>query len=388
MKITEPENCTGCGACVDICPRNAVEIQQDDNGFPYTVIQEDKCVNCGLCQKVCTGEKNCAADTEQKYYILKANNEDLLRKSSSGGAFTAISDVVLEHGGCVYGCAFDADGMPIHIRAGEKPVRDLMRGSKYVQSTLIGIYRQVENDLRQGREVLFTGTPCQVDAIQRYLCIKKIDMENLITMDIICHGVPPRGVWKEYLADLEKRYHGKANQISFRTKKKGSNGQELTVIFDNGKCYIAPSGHDLFYDAFLRNLILCKNCFACKYCSWERSSDITVADYWGKEGLKTIQHDYLRESSLILNSEKGKRVFCEITGAYQVEQVEKERVMQHNLEHATRKPAVYDEFMRIKGSLFMKLWNVSSAKKRCLFLMNRFGLSGIYTRTKRKWGNK
>lgn len=387
--LAERDNCTGCGACVDICFKQAIHMEYDINGFLYPRINVNQCVSCGLCTKVCDYEDKLSiihdTEFEQQYYVLKSKDVEILKESSSGGAFTAISNSVLGKKGIVYGCGFDNEFLPRHCRAESNNERDKLRGSKYVQSDMTGIYCNVKKDLQNGRIVLFTGTPCQIAALKRYLDVSHIDTSKLFTVDIICHGVPSRGVWREYIHSLEKRYHGKISSISFRTKKQDSNGQILTIKFDNGKKYVAPSGHDPYYTAFLKNYILRISCFNCQFCSLDRVSDITIADLWGKIKLEKIIQDYLRESSLIINTKKGKSLFESISiEEYDVESVDKRCIMQLNLHQPQKKPIYYNLFNSgILNDFRTVLWKISSTKDKIIFLMNRLGLSEFYSNLKK-----
>lgn len=384
--VIEESFCTGCGACAEICPKNAIRMIKNEDGFLHSEIVEDNCVKCGLCEQVCRNNSVInTIDIPQKYYVLKAIDKDVLISSSSGGAFTAISDIILMDGGTVYGCVFDQNGLPKHIRADNTETRDMMRGSKYIQSDMQSIYTQIMTDLKRGKKVLFTGTPCQVDAVKHYMAIKKVSTDYLFTMDIICHGVPSRDSWREYLTSLERRYHGQAKKISFRTKQEGDNGQILRILFDNGRRYVSPAGHDVFYRSFLENYSLCESCFKCNYCSFDRTADITVGDIClGRNDLKKVKQDYLRESTVIVNSKKGENLFSKINTGFIYEETNREYITQHSLVLPAVRPSSYREFKMQKRGLFWKLWGVSGRKDRILMLINFLGLSELFYKIKSK----
>ena len=182
---------------------------------------------------------------KQKYYVAIHNSNDIWKRSSSGGAFTAITDAWVEkynESAVVYGCVFDENLNAVHIRTTTKVKRDRMCGSKYIQSNIAGIFKDVENDLNNGLYVCFSGTPCQIAGLKKYLECKKVEQkEYLLTIEVICHGVGSIKFFKDYIKDLEKKYKGKAFKCNFRTKRSPEKRQDMEVVFNNGKRYNASS---------------------------------------------------------------------------------------------------------------------------------------------------
>ena len=202
------EGCCGCSACQEICPHAAIVMQEDVKGFRYPVILEDKCVKCGLCQIVCNAGNYYLKN--QCTVIARLKDEEQLVRSQSGGAFVALSDIILNAGGVCYGVGMDEKFEAVHRRAGNEKERDEMRGSKYVQSRMENTYRLVEEDLKD-KKVLFSGTPCQVGGLLKYLATKKADMQNLYTVDLICHGVSSVKIWRD-LINYNQKNMGRWNK--------------------------------------------------------------------------------------------------------------------------------------------------------------------------------
>lgn len=220
IKINNPSDCCGCTACASICAHDAISMEPDALGFLYPKVDASKCVECGLCEKVCQFNDNYDRSLNLKEPIAyAARHKDIneVMKSRSGAAFVAISDYVLEQGGVVYGAGYKDHFRVAHKRATTKEERDEFRGSKYVQSDLTGVFRLVKEDLKNGLTVLFSGTPCQTAGLNSYVG-KKL-RENLILVDIVCHGVPGPFLWRDYLAFIEKKQGGTISVVNFRDKE-------------------------------------------------------------------------------------------------------------------------------------------------------------------------
>ncbi len=221
IKITNPADCCGCTACASICAHDAITMQPDKLGFLYPKVDITKCVECGLCEKVCAFNDNYdkSLNVEKpQAYAVRHKSMDEIATSRSGAAFIAISDYFLERGGVVYGVGFKDHFRVVHKRATTKAERDEFKGSKYVQSDLTGIFRQVRKDLKDGLLVCFSGTPCQTAGLNSYVG-KKL-RENLFLVDIVCHGVPSPLVWEDYLNYLENKYGSDISYVNFRDKSK------------------------------------------------------------------------------------------------------------------------------------------------------------------------
>ena len=301
IDTTDENKCCGCLACESTCPQNAISMTENEKGFIMPIIDDDKCINCGLCLKVCDFKKAPTTESNiEKAYSLVVNDKNVLQNSTSGGAFTALSDVVLSHSGCVVGSIMDDDFTIRHVVATDKEGRDKMRGSKYVQSNTHGTWEQVKDMLSKGKEVLFTGTPCQCAALKSFL---GKDYDNLIIVDFLCHGVPNNKMFKEHIQYLNDYYKTPSVGFSFRNKVYGWDSYNGINMLSNGKSK-SKWINQIYYSFFVGNLSLRPSCHHCPYRSLNRPSDITVGDFWGIEKL-TGQKNREGVSLVLAHSEKG-----------------------------------------------------------------------------------
>lgn len=292
-------------ACYDICPKSAISMVEDSEGFLYPTINKDKCVNCGLCEKVCPTQNKQNSQSLMKAFAAYNTDEEIRLQSSSGGLFTLFAESILGNNGVVYGAAFDDNFEVEHIRITNVENLNLLRGSKYVQSKLDGIFKLCKNDLERNKQVLFTGTPCQVAALKSYL---KKDYVNLFCMDIICHGVPSRMVWRQYLEYRVNFAKSKIAQIAFRLKNEGWKQYAVKFTFANSTAYCQKFQDDIFMNGFLKDLYLRPSCYNCQFKTKERVSDITVADFWGIDKIHPEWDDDKGMTLLIVHSQAGKKV--------------------------------------------------------------------------------
>lgn len=351
MNLAIKDNeCCGCSACMNICPRNAIKMKSNTlDGFLYPTIDENKCIECKLCEEVCPFlNRNEVAGRLEKigvYAVKNKNDEDRLR-SSSGGVFTLISDYILNKNGVVYGAQYDKNLNVIHGRAENKRDRDKFRGSKYVQSNISDTYKKVKNDLIDGKKVLFTGTPCQVSGLNNYIGESKY-IKNLYTQDIVCHGVPSPAIFKENLKYLEKKYNSKVKKVNFRGKVLKGNTQDLEVVFENGRVLNVLPKMDLYYSLFLHDIILRPSCYNCKFTNLKREADITLADYWGIEGVFPDFKDDKGISMVLINTKKGKELFGNIIDQIDYIETSTKQCMQKNLYEPTSKSKLHNLFWLI-----------------------------------------
>ena len=284
----DKSDCCGCEVCVNICKRNAIKMQEDEYGFLYPKIDSNLCIECGQCKKVCSYQnENIELNDPISAEAAMAIDREISLKSASGGIFAVLAKKILQEGGSVYGCAFTCkDGVlyPEHIRVQSE--KDLIRlqGSKYVHSRMGSIYKKVKEDLNEGRLVLFSGTPCQIDALNSYL--KNQDKNNLLTIDIICHGPPSAKLFDEYLKQIEKNINGKIVDFKFRDKS-GGWGLKGSIIYQDKRKKLRkkllPVQLSSYYTLFLDSETYRENCYSCKYAGKRRTGDITLGDYWGIE---------------------------------------------------------------------------------------------------------
>ena len=309
MEVIEKSKCTGCMACRNVCPRNAIIIETID-GFDYPQINENMCISCNLCETICPVNNNIRENKDKKeVYACKCKEDEVRMKSSSGGIFTIAAEKILDLDGVVFGACFDEQYNVIHDYAENKEDLEKFKGSKYVQSKIGKNYRKVREFLEAGRKVLFVGTPCQVEGLYAYL---RKDYENLYTFDLICHGVPSLEVWKKYLEYKENKSKQKPEKINFR--KKDNNGwRNYEVCFSYGD-YEDCMNHneDPYMNIYLKDFALRESCYDCNFKKVNRASDITIADYWGIYEINPEFFDDKGVSAVIINSAKGNKLFKSI----------------------------------------------------------------------------
>lgn len=316
INIKEKSKCSGCHGCYNICPRNCIEMRYDNEGFWYPRVDINKCIKCNLCVKVCPiikkEEKRPITNQskeEKKVYAAVNKNEIIRSNSSSGGVFTAIAEYVIDNNGVVVGAAFDKGFEVKHIVVESKDELYRLRGSKYVQSKIGDIYIQVKKILNEGRSVLFTGTPCQIDGLNAYL---NRTYSNLLVVDIICHGVPSPILWKNYLEYIQLKNNSEISKVNFRSKKEGWRLFSLMCIFKNKKKKFKNIEEDFYLIAFQNNINLRPSCYECKSKGEIRSSDLTLGDFWGIESTNLKLDDDKGTSIIIVNTDKGNKILQEI----------------------------------------------------------------------------
>lgn len=327
-KITDLKDCSGCHACFLVCPKKCIQMEANAEGFLYPFIDTGKCVNCGLCEKVCPVLK--IVDKKEKIvsaYACYNLNEDIRLRSSSGGIFTLIAEKILDIDGAVYGAVFDEKFNVKHICVETKEELSALRGSKYVQSTIGDTYVKAKDMLDDGRVVLFTGTPCQIDGLLSFLG-KKYD--NLYTQDLICHGVPSPAVWRKYVEFRENKAASVAKKAFFRHKEKGWKSYSVQFEFDNRTEYKQIFSQDLFMKGFLNNLYLRQSCYNCRSKSLSRNSDITLADFWGIENIFPDMLDDKGTSLVLVNSDKGKTLIENISDNIKLKEVDINKAVKSN----------------------------------------------------------
>lgn len=303
------EKCTACGACVQKCPKNCIILESDENGFLYPSINTEDCINCGLCEKVCPIEDALLSKTP-KVYACASKDARVLAQATSGGVFGALAALVLENGGVVYGCAYSGHLQAVHIRVDEKEALSALFGSKYVQSNTLSTYKECEEDLKNGKTVLYSGTPCQIAGLKKYL---HEDYENLITVDLVCHGIPSQKYFDKFIALLEKEEGAECTDYSFRSKANAGWSlagmarfkNEQGKIFEKKQYYFS----NYYYNYFLSCLSYRDSCYSCKYTTHNRVGDFTLGDFWGAEG-QDLPFDVEKGCSLVLlNSPKADALF-------------------------------------------------------------------------------
>ncbi len=275
-------------------------------------------------------------------YGVRIKDSGILKKSTSGGIFTALSDRIIEDGGVVCGAVFTSDYEVKHVVSNSKKTRDNMRGAKYVQSNMKDAIPDIIKSLENKYTVLFTGTPCEVSAIKKIAAIKKLD-KRLITVDIICHGVPSPNLFKEHISMITKKY-GTVKAYIFRDKKKGWRGQNVTVITERG--FVPDEDAKLFSLLYFNSLIIRPSCHNCKFASIKREGDITIGDFWGISHENTAYDDNVGISQVIINTEKGKQLFDKVKKDIEFFEVMSDSYIQPNMIEPTHRSIVADTFWK------------------------------------------
>lgn len=298
MAITQ--TCTGCSACQAVCPIQAISMQYNQDGFLEPSVDETRCIQCGKCLNTCPLGKESPKIRQASYYGW--HQEDAVcYKSTSGGAFRGFADKILEENGVVFGATYNQEFTEVIFSDSDSCLLEHLQKSKYIVSNPIGAFQKVKEQLESGRRVLFSGAPCQVAGLSRFL---GKEYEKLITVDFVCGGMPSLRFWQEHLVMLEKKYGAKVKSVDFRSKRNGWGKGYLEIIFENGKTYFTRDYLDSFYHCFCDCHINVRNtCLDCEFHE-KHFSDITIADFWGfhQLGIEGAQRGL---SLIISNSEKG-----------------------------------------------------------------------------------
>lgn len=284
--ITPPQKCTGCALCSNVCSTNAVRMLWNENGFLVPDVNTDACINCGACVRACPAQpihleelRNTArVDAPLGAYGAWNHERKTHIQSSSGGIFTALATLIFEQGGCVFGVIWETPDTAIFSKAESLEELAAMRGSKYTQAQPGMVYRQVKEELKKGRKVLFCGTSCQVYALQRFL---KKKHENLILVDILCHGVPSRLLLQSYIQSFERETGKNIRQIHFREKKGNWQNYQIRKLYSDGTWEDHRNGEDMFLRIFVGDFVLNEACYNCPHTRLPRVGDITLGDFWG-----------------------------------------------------------------------------------------------------------
>jgi len=326
IDIIDINNCTGCYGCFNICTQDAIDMNLNNEGFMEPFIDNKKCIKCGICQKYCPMITNQLTETLYNPISFAAwsKNDHTRIKSSSGGVFTEIAKIVLKEGGVVFGVAFDNSFRAKHISIEKEEDISLIRGSKYVQSHVDDAFKKAVSTALQGRPVLFSGTPCQIAAMN--LFIRNNPKIEIYTCEVICHGVPSESVFRSYLNYHSRLKNSEVKEYSFRDKKLGWKKHGTKIIFDNGEEYFQMNPKDPFMIGFLRDIYLRSICHDCPFAKIPRVSDITLGDFWG---IPKKLDDAKGVSVVIINNPQGEKLFRKVTNIERIK-VTLDKIAFHN----------------------------------------------------------
>lgn len=325
-------DCCACGACVNACPKEAIDMTADKYGYVYPSINQDKCIECGICKKVCNYQCSNLKDKSPTVYGAVVKDNSILMKSASGGVFALMAAEILSEGGVVFGAAlvFETGKLNAkHIYIEHSEDLHMLQGSKYVRSSIEDTYRSAKKFLSLGRKVLFSGTPCQIDGLYGFL---GTTYENLYTIDVICHGVPSGKMFHDYIMYYEKKYGKKIVDYKFRDKKKG-NGLLQCFIFDDGAKRFKDAELLGYTYEFLKSNTYRENCYQCKYADKNRVADITLGDFWGIEKEHpAFYNKYAKNgvSCVLVNTDKGNDLWLKVRVCTDYLSTDIEKVAKHN----------------------------------------------------------
>lgn len=298
--------CTGCGACYNVCPTDAIVMKIGEDGFSYPSIIDEKCIECGKCIKTCPVNEPQYKNTATPGCYAVMGNDAIRKVSSSGGVFSIVAEWIFKQGGVVCGAAFTKDCYRVEqVIVKNAQHLHTLRGAKYVQSDTGHIYREMKMYLENGVPVLFTGTPCQVAAVNR---IFGQQYDHLYTMDLICHGVPSSEGFEKFIREKEQEYNSKAVRVSFRDKDLNGWGHSSLIEFENGQTYKKVSSDCAYMDAFMKLMSQRKSCGNCQFAKLPRQGDLTIADFWGVQKVDASYNDKKGTSLVLVNNDKGKRL--------------------------------------------------------------------------------
>jgi coenzyme F420-reducing hydrogenase beta subunit len=305
------EQCVLCGSCRNACPVDAISFSNQYLDFVYPKIDAERCIKCNRCERACpvlkdrkSGDTTAAQPTACAARNL---NDEIRRVSTSGGLFHVLASHVLVGGGCVCGAVFDERFRVRHIVSDSPDDVRRMMGSKYAQSDMGMCYREIKEQLAAGRQVLFSGCPCQVAGLRAYL---DREYPNLLLVELICHGIPSAEMLGSYIAMREKQYGAKLRKLEFRNKDEGWHRSAVRMEFENGKVYRTPITEDEYMNGFLNSYMLKPSCYDCRFRNFTTGCDIALGDFWGIETMPSWKDDNRGTSAVLVNTEKG-RAFLE-----------------------------------------------------------------------------
>jgi len=384
IEIRDKKDCCGCEACVAACPLGCISLREDEQGFLYPVVDKGVCVDCGLCGRVCPVLNRRASLRPLR--TLAAKNTDFGTRlgSSSGGVFYTLAEQILAENGCVFGCTFDGPEHVIHRKA--ETIEELlpMQGSKYLQSDLQDTFYSVQKEVSSGRKVLFSGCPCQIAGLKHFLG----DHENLITMEVICHGVPAPEVWRTYLTRLkEEKNLKKILNVCFRNKSFGWNNYHLLIrAYDHTAKQESPTefyenaAENPFMQAFLHDFSLRPSCYHCSARQGCSHADITAGDFWGIEKVLAEFDDNKGISAVLIHSENGKLLWQNCKEKLKIHQVSYLDIIACNscYAHSVAKPRnrkyfmkkyhSYKNFSKLVKKNSHRLWLLKRIKQKLIMI--------------------
>lgn len=374
--------CCGCTSCKEICPKDALQMVYNNEGFRYPELNKDNCINCGLCDKVCPilNANTLKYQQSQQVYAAVNKDDDILKESSSGGIFSSIASYILNNGGYVCGAAFDDNLYLHHILINSKEELYRLRGSKYLASENEGIYAKIRNLLNDGKLVYYTGTGCQVAGLRAFL---RKEYENLITSDLVCHGTPSQKMFRAFVTEIEKRHKVKLYKYAFRDKNVNgwsccssssssmdlATGRNVYIDFDRIQ--------NAYFTAFITGCMNREGCYECPFTETHRCGDITLADYWGVKKFHKEIKAFKGVSAIIVNTDKGRDMLNKISDNIELTPSKMEWValVNANLVKKTSRPerrnTIYYELDNDSYKMIKSFFSKSHYFKYCKFIIKK-----------------
>lgn len=380
ISINKKDNCCGCYACVNVCPKDCISMEEDSEGFNYPCVDKSKCVDCTLCEKVCPiinkDKVAQGSNEEDNTYVAYTKNATVRKNSSSGGMFTELAESVLKNNGVVFGCAFDDDFNAHHIMIDNISDLEKLRGSKYIQSQIESTYKEAEKLLKNGKLVLFSGVACQIAGLNSYL---RKDYNNLITVDVLCHGVPSGKAWRKYIDDNQKRHNAKLNKYYFRNKDNGWKVFTVKQMYMDNQGESSPFNKDSFMQLFLGEVCLRPSCHNCRFKDIRRPSDITLGDCWGVQNYMPEMDDDKGTSVVIAHTKKGVNILNSVKNNLVIKKAKLDRALPPTAD--SRKSVLPHKNREI---FFKQLNEGKSVDELAILVKDRFKKPNIIKRIKRK----
>ena len=357
--LNNKNECVGCGACANACPRDAIRMVADEEGFLYPKIIKERCVDCHICEKVCSERKHLSRNKFLTSFALVNKSKEIRDASSSGGVFYEMAKTIIEKNGVVYGASFDDNFLVKHISIHEKKYIQQLMGSKYLQSPSFMVFKDVKENLQKDQIVLFSGTPCQIAGLKAYL---RKDYDNLFCVELCCHAVPSPKAWQLYIGQLKRNI----KWITFRSKVFGWRHYGLNIIGENGENIVLQSKEkNAYMRAFLHSLICRPSCSQCPHKPFKSLSDAVIGDFWGVDLNHAEKNDGKGISLYAALTEKGRILFEEISHNFDFFEIDSEDIYSVNGNFS------HSEKMHSKRALFWDLVNekkipFNEAVDRCL----------------------
>ncbi len=387
--IIEKDKCCGCSVCANACPKDCISMIADFEGFLYPEIDKTKCVNCGLCKAKCPVLLSLKSDNYEnknpEAYAVKAKDLDLRLNSSSGGMFSLLANYVLKKRGIVCGAAMTTDCKSVeHIIIDKPDELYKLRGSKYVQSSIDSVYKELLPIIKSGKEVLFSGTPCQIDGLRKFL---GKDYDNLLLVEVICHGVPSPKIFKNYINWQEEKSKAQIVKVDFKYKKRnGWQHYETLLKSKNKRLFLSDHRYNPYMLMFLRNYCLRLSCYNCHAKNFKPRADFSLGDYWG---VKNVLPDFFDDNGIslvLLHNEKAKNIFEKLKSEMEYKETDCMTALKYNIcmLESVKKPKERDTFFEDMNnmdfnSLKKKYASVSFKQK----IKDRLEMYGLLELTKR-----